>query len=46
MDPVKSIKLQETQEKVVDMNKVKKDVIGVKFTLPGKDYGVHAVVTC
>ncbi len=41
MGLVKITKQQATRMWAVDMNKVKKDVIDVKFTLIGADFGVR-----
>jgi hypothetical protein len=46
MDLVKITKHQVILMKEGAMNKVKKDVIDVKFTLLGRDYGAHAVGIC
>ncbi len=43
MDLVKITKHQATLTSEVDMNKVKKDVIDVKFTLNGVDFSALAV---
>jgi len=45
MGLVKNTRHQVILMKEVDMNKVKKDVIDVRFTLNGRVYGAHAVVT-
>lgn len=46
MGHVKITKLQIALGKVAVMNKVKKDVIGVKFTLNGKVCGVLVADIC
>jgi len=44
MAPVKNLRQLAMVKMVVDMNRAKKDVLNANYSLPGKDYGVLAVV--
>ena len=46
MDLVKNSRLKVTGVKVGDMNRVKNDVLNVKYSLNGRDCGVLVVDVC